>query len=775
MFFTPAPGFAYSLAFSFLLFLCAAFAQGQVLDRSGEDSTIFISHTVFLPKESMSAGQQNWCISKADLNGDGREDLLVGSKLDGKVHIYLSEGQGRFREGGSVLTRPHNRAMTMFHGDADGLPDLATVTMKGELCIAKNLGAGRFGGLQVHQVGGLLQDVVATDVDGDGYEDLLVAATTIGQVVWFRNEGNFQFHRAASWKVGTDPRSLAVGDLNADGYPDLVVGCDDGHIYLYAGGPEGFSRWAKYGSGRATWSLVIADLNDDGLPDIAGASYVDKWLSIHLQRPEGGFRLAQQVLSGDHNFDLVVADFDLDGDLDLATCSTLDNAIGFHLNDGSGHFTKRHSLNSGDWNAAMVVTDVDQDGDDDLVVASINDHQIHIHRNISIHPDKVEKPAEVICLSGFVIDELKNTKISGAPVSLRRETDQRILATSVTDAEGFFEFCDVAPGAYLLIGRAPTFPVTERSFVMPETHFHQDLLLKKEINTFLYGLITHAVSRVRLPGATVQILDSSGQVIFTTLTDEKGRYQTAIEPGPYEVRASMEGFASDSAKVEVTKEDTYPGKRQDLALTPTSTDACLSGVVYDTETGKRISQAVIAIRDQEGKPIRKIRSAADGAYRVCLPYGIYQFSTTAKGYFFQVDDLEVKEPEPENELVHDIYLKPLKENAHIVLEHIYFDVDQSTLRPESIEELERVKAILSENPSLVVSIEGHTDSDASDEYNLDLSDRRAGAVVNYLIEGGIRPARLLYEGFGEGSPIAPNDSPANKQLNRRTEFRVVSF
>ncbi|MDP5169131.1 MAG: FG-GAP-like repeat-containing protein [Bacteroidia bacterium] len=749
-------------------------AGAQVLNRSGEDSTIFVSHAVFLPKESMNSGDQNWCIASADLNWDGLQDILVGSKLDGMVHVHLGEGNGKFSHGGEYATRQHNRAIEVFDANGDGELDVATVTMKGELCLLRNSGQGKFSNLKVMVVGSMLQDVAATDVDGDGDQDLLVAATGINQVIWYRNEGNFNFAKAAAWATGKDPRSLALGDLNGDQQADLVVGCDDGKIYLFAGESNGFSKWGKFSSGAANWAVTIADFNQDGKNDIATASYLDKWLSIHLNQGSLGFPISQQILSGDHNFDIVVSDFDLDGDLDIATCSTLDKEIGFHLNDGTGEFSRRFPQPSGDWNAGMIVADVDQDGDPDLVVASINDHQVHIHRNISINPKK-ETPKDFICLHGFVIDGDNNKKLPGTPVSLRRDRDNTMIATTIADEKGQFEFCKILPGAYTLIARSPGFPTGEQAFTMPENNFQQDVVLGKAPATFIYGLVTDAVSRERLIGAQVDIRNSDGVTIFQLSTDARGRYKTAIDPGEFTLIASLEGYESSETTASVLIENGEAGTRVDLTLTPMTTDACLSGVVYNEETNEILPHATIAIRDEAGNPVRKIRSNEKGAYRVCLPFGEYQFSSTATGFFFKVENVSIQEPDPETPLTHDIYLKPLKENAHIVLEHIYFDVDKAILRPESIEELERVVEILTQNPSLVVSIEGHTDSDASDAHNLSLSDRRSGAVVNYLKEAGISPARLLYEGFGESRPIAPNDSPENKQLNRRTEFRVVEF
>lgn len=761
---------------SFLLLLGLAStlpcSYAQIVDRSGEDSTIFVSHTVFLAKESFTSGQQNWCIGKADLNEDGLEDLVVGSKLDGKAHIHFANGDGSFRPGPDIPTRQHTRALNLFDADGDGDMDLATVTMKGYLTVAQNHGNGRFEHKSSILIGGLLQDVESIDIDKDGDLDLLVAATSLNEVIWFRNEGNFHFTKATSWRAGRDPRALEIGDLNMDGQPDLVVGCDDGKIYTYLGESGGFRAWGNYSSGAANWAVAIGDFDGDHRNDIATASYLDKWLTIHLNQGSNGFPIAQQVLSGDHNFDIAACDFDLDGDIDLATCSTLDQAIGFHLNDGQGKFSPRHALSSGDWNAGIVVSDVDQDGDQDLAIASINDHQVQIHRNISIYPEEVTR--RTIRLTGFVINEENGQKISHVPVSLKRARDEQIVQTQMSDEAGGFEFMSVAPGSYLLIGRAPGFPVAEVDFEMPDQDTEQDIYLKKAPSTFVYGLVTDEISRERLSNATIQIKDSAGTVLFTLATDEKGRYKTAIDPTSIVVEASLEEYEGDTVQAEVLENQPH-GTRVDLFLTPIPTDACLAGVVYDEETNKPIPSAIIAIRDTAGNPVKKIRANDSGAYRVCLPFGHYQFSTTAKGYFFKVDDITITEPEPESSLTFDIYLKPLKKGARIVLEHIYFDVDKSTLRPESVQELERLVDILADNPSLVVSIEGHTDSDATESYNLRLSDRRSGSVVEYLINTGIQESRLLYQGFGESQPVAPNDSPENKQLNRRTEFRVVEF
>lgn len=102
---------------------------------------------------------------------------------------------------------------------------------------------------------------------------------------------------------------------------------------------------------------------------------------------------------------------------------------------------------------------------------------------------------------------------------------------------------------------------------------------------------------------------------------------------------------------------------------------------------------------------------------------------------------------------------------------IYFDVNKDVVKPESYGTLKEIAAVLKENPDVRVKIVGHTDSDGADASNLDLSKRRGAAVKNTLVKDfGIDASRLESDGAGESQPVAPNDSVANKALNRRVEF-----
>lgn len=102
---------------------------------------------------------------------------------------------------------------------------------------------------------------------------------------------------------------------------------------------------------------------------------------------------------------------------------------------------------------------------------------------------------------------------------------------------------------------------------------------------------------------------------------------------------------------------------------------------------------------------------------------------------------------------------------------IYFDVSKDVVKPESYGTLKGIADVLNENPTVRVKIVGHTDSDGSDAANLDLSKRRGASVKAELIKNfGIDPSRLESDGLGETKPVAPNDTPSNKAMNRRVEF-----
>ena len=112
----------------------------------------------------------------------------------------------------------------------------------------------------------------------------------------------------------------------------------------------------------------------------------------------------------------------------------------------------------------------------------------------------------------------------------------------------------------------------------------------------------------------------------------------------------------------------------------------------------------------------------------------------------------------------------LAQHGRAILYGVRFASDSATLTSESNATLQQVAALLKNDAALTLAIEGHTDSTNTDAYNLDLSTRRANAVVAWLTQHGIESARLKAVGYGRTRPIADNGTPAGRAINRRVEI-----
>lgn len=125
-------------------------------------------------------------------------------------------------------------------------------------------------------------------------------------------------------------------------------------------------------------------------------------------------------------------------------------------------------------------------------------------------------------------------------------------------------------------------------------------------------------------------------------------------------------------------------------------------------------------------------------------------------------------------LVYLTELGKLEMNKPVILENIYFEFDKATLLPASLPELNKLKQFLLQENTLKVAIIGHTDSIGTAQKNLNLSERRAQSVVDFLVSAGIDKNRLQAKGYGATRPIASNESEEGRQRNRRVEFMILS-
>jgi len=153
----------------------------------------------------------------------------------------------------------------------------------------------------------------------------------------------------------------------------------------------------------------------------------------------------------------------------------------------------------------------------------------------------------------------------------------------------------------------------------------------------------------------------------------------------------------------------------------------------------------------------------------------YAFNVSEDGYLFYSQSVQLADINTLTDpIILDIELEPIEVGAQMELHNIYFETDSFSILPTSESELQKLVTFLGQNKNLKVEIQGHTDSTGSPESNLDLSKKRAGSVVEYLVNNGIDLKRLSSQGYGDTLPIASNETAEGRQLNRRTTIKILA-
>lgn len=223
----------------------------------------------------------------------------------------------------------------------------------------------------------------------------------------------------------------------------------------------------------------------------------------------------------------------------------------------------------------------------------------------------------------------------------------------------------------------------------------------------------------------------------------------------------------------------------------------VEGWVLDKEDYE-IENASVRIVGKDGSD-KRIFARRDGTYTMDVLAGMeYVMLGTAPGYLNQKQSLFVPIQEESETFYVDFHLPSI--SKPVLIENIFYDFDRATLRPESKEALDEIITMLEDNPNVTIELLAHTDRKGSEEYNINLSQRRAQSVVDYLIRGGIEKERLTPAGYGKLRPkeiskrmatqydfleegqilseelintLPPEQQEIADQINRRTEFKVL--
>lgn len=167
-------------------------------------------------------------------------------------------------------------------------------------------------------------------------------------------------------------------------------------------------------------------------------------------------------------------------------------------------------------------------------------------------------------------------------------------------------------------------------------------------------------------------------------------------------------------------------------------------------------------------------NSATGKFLLSLPSGLnYGISVEAEGYLFHSENFNLPKGSAYNMINKDIALKNIDIGSKIALRNVFFSTGKAEVQIDSYPELDRLIELMNSVPSLKIELSGHTDNIGNDEFNQNLSQRRADAVRAYLITRGVEKARVTAVGYGETRPVDNNDTKEGRANNRRTEFEIT--
>jgi len=342
----------------------------------------------------------------ADINGDGKLDLISANLNADTLSILTNDGSGNFAFASTVSAGHRPRSVAAVDVNGDGKLDLICASdLDNTLSVLTNNGGGGFV-LSSSPAVNFPYSVVATDVNGDGKLDLVAANILAKTLSVLTNNGNGGFGSNTTLNVGNGPNSVASADVNGDGKVDLICAnrIDGTLLVLTNNGNGDFGSNATYIVGSEPYSVGAADINGDGKVDLISANSFDNTLSVLTNNGSGIFGSNATLNVGNEPECVVVADINGDDKMDLICANSggypNPGTLSVLTNNGSGGFALATSPNVGVGADSVAAADVNGDGKVDLISVNYNDDTLSVLLNTSIFSPPTFIPSLTIGSSG---------------------------------------------------------------------------------------------------------------------------------------------------------------------------------------------------------------------------------------------------------------------------------------------------------------------------------------------------------------------------------------
>jgi len=263
----------------------------------------------------------------------------------------------------------------------------------------------------------------------------------------------------------------------------------------------------------------------------------------------------------------------------------------------------------------------------------------------------------------------------------------------------------------------------------------------------------------------------NGQVVKTVEVGNNGQFNLELPTGTvYDLEVASPGYVPQQQKIDLTDNENVAHK--DFALVPEIQGVQLIAKAIDSKTSAPV-EASMRVKDNDNVA----KSDNTGTIKLVVTEGkLYEIEVSVPGYISQrqIIDLTTVPRGVKKEISLDPFIK-IEKGLVLTLQDVNFKRGKAKLTPEDLIALESVSNILNENPTLHIEILGHTDNVGRAIFNMHLSNKRANAVMRYLVRKGAKPEQMKAFGFGETRPLVSNKTAIGKAKNRRIEFKVVEI